>query len=288
MKRFLLIICCMPLLFSACNTKGNKFDARPTISVTIEPQRYFAEAIAGNRFRVVSIVPKGNNPESYDPTPQQLVTFSRSIAWLRIGYIGFEKAWTSRLKDNAPNMPVFDTSIGIKLITDTDHQHNGKAGIEPHIWNSTNNARILAQNTYLALRQISPKDSVYFKQRYTSLCHRVDSVESVIKNYLSPTQSTRTFIIYHPALSYFARDFGLTQLSIEHEGKEPSPAELKSLIDRCKKEQIRVIFIQPEFDKQHATLIAKETGAHIVSINPLNYRWDEEMLSIARNLAANK
>ena len=93
-----------------------------------------------------------------------------------------------------------------------------------------------------------------------------------------------TFLIYHPALSYFARDYGLKQISIEERGKEPSPAHLKELIDLCKSEKVNVIFVQPEFDKRNAETIAQQTGTKVVPINPLSYDWETEMLNVAKAL----
>jgi zinc transport system substrate-binding protein len=93
-------------------------------------------------------------------------------------------------------------------------------------------------------------------------------------------------MIYHPALSYFARDYGLHQISIEEGGKEPSPAHLKEIIEVCKTEKVRIVFIQPEFDRRNAEVMAKETGTRIVPINPLSYNWEEEMIKIAKELAA--
>lgn len=93
------------------------------------------------------------------------------------------------------------------------------------------------------------------------------------------------FLIYHPALSYFARDYGLRQISVEAGGKEPSPAWLKELVDRCRRERVRVIFVQPEFDRRNAELIASQTGIRVVDINPLAYDWPQEMLRVARTLS---
>lgn len=92
------------------------------------------------------------------------------------------------------------------------------------------------------------------------------------------------FMIYHPALSYFARDYGLHQIPIEAGGKEPSPAHLKALIDTCNSENVHVIFVQPEFDRRNAELIAQQTGTRVVDINPLSYDWETEMLNIAQAL----
>ena len=108
------------LLLAACTGRASKNnngdEEKPVITVTLEPQRYFTEAIAGDKFKVVSMVPKGSSPETYDPVPQQLVSLGDSKAYFRIGYIGFEQTWMERLMNNTPHIQVFDTSKGIDLI----------------------------------------------------------------------------------------------------------------------------------------------------------------------------
>ena len=143
----ILLVCC------ACGNTAQK-DEKPILTVTLEPLRYFTEAIAGDHYQVVSMVPKGSSPESYDPTPQQLVNLSRSQAYLRIGYIGFEQAWMKRLEENNPDMKVFDTSQGVDLIRGEGHWHGDhfhEGGVEPHIWNSTRNASVSADNIFASL-----------------------------------------------------------------------------------------------------------------------------------------
>ena len=153
---YLLIIIALCVACQGKKSKESNGNEKPVIAVTIEPQRFFTEAIAGDKFDVVAIVPKGSSPESYDPTPQQLVSLAKSNAFLRIGHIGFEQIWMDRLLDNTPHIQVFDTSEDVNLIYD-DHDHgHGDAGhlcgngVEPHIWNSTENAYIIARNTYKA------------------------------------------------------------------------------------------------------------------------------------------
>ena len=149
---YLLIL----FILCGCGSTTQKND-KPIITVTLEPLRYFAEAIAGEHYDVVSMVPKGSSPESYDPTPQQLVALSRSQAYLRIGYIGFEQAWMKKLEANAPDMKVFDTSQGVDLIRGEGHWHGDhfhEGGVEPHIWNSTRNATFIAENIYAALCEL--------------------------------------------------------------------------------------------------------------------------------------
>ena len=270
------------LMMCACGNSSHQ-NEKPTLTVTLEPLRYFTEAIAGDHYEVVSMVPKGSSPESYDPTPQQLVALSRSQAYLRIGYIGFEQAWMKKLEANAPDMKVFDTSRGVDLIRGeghSDHFHQG--GVEPHIWNSTRNASIIADNIYQALCELDSTHQEEYKIRLDSLKKTIAQTDANVSTFLKNADST--FLIYHPALSYFARDYGLKQISIEEGGKEPSPAQLKTLIETCQKEKAHVIFVQQEFDQRNAQLIADELGVNVVSINPLSYDWAEEMIRVAQAL----
>lgn len=285
MKQILILLTAV-IALTACQSAGrnkNKEENRPIITVTIEPIRYFTEAIAGDHYRVVSMVPRGASPESYDPTPQQLMELSKSTAYLRIGYIGFEQTWMERLSDNVPHLPIFDLSEGIDLITD-DSGH----GIEPHIWNSATNAAYIAGNILKTLCTLDEPNADFYRQRYDSLCSRIAHTDSVIRRTLAVPDADRAFLIYHPALSYFARDYGLHQISIEHDGKEPSPAQLQSLIDQCQAEEVRIIFVQPEFDRRNAKIIAQQTNTQVVDVNPLSYDWEEEMLKTARALTTNK
>ena len=268
----------------ACGNTAQKSE-KAILTVTIEPLRYFTEAIAGENYQVVSMVPKGSSPESYDPTPQQLVNLSKSQAYFRIGHIGFEQAWMKKLEANCPDMKVYDTSKGIDLIRDKGHWHGDhfhEGGVEPHIWNSTQNALIIADNIYQALCELDSTHQADYKYRLDSLKQSIQQTDGATRRLLENADST--FLIYHPALSYFARDYGLKQISIEEGGKEPSPAQLKKLIETCRNENVHTIFVQQEFDQRNAQLIAHELGIDIVSINPLSYDWTEEMLRTAKGL----
>ena len=282
MKKLIYILTLF--ILSACGNTTQKSE-KPILTVTLEPLRYFTEAIAGDNYEVVSMVPKGSSPESYDPTPQQLVNLSKSQAYFRIGYIGFEQAWMKKLEANCPNMKVYNTSKGIDLIRDKglwhgDHFHEG--GVEPHVWNSTQNALIIADNIYQALCELDSTHQEDYQKRLDVLKQTIRQTDANVRTLLENADST--FLIYHPALSYFARDYGLKQVSIEEGGKEPSPAQLKALIETCRNENVHTIFVQQEFDQRNAQLIANELGVNIVSINPLSYDWVKEMIRIAEAL----
>ena len=286
------LISLLCLLLAAC---GARQDDGKTVTVTIEPQRYFAEAIAGDNYTVNSMVSAGLNPENYDPTPRQMVDLGKSEAYFRIGPIGFEQAWMERIRQNNPDLKIFDLSEGFPLVAEPEDHHAGEEGEEashhghshegpdPHIWSSISGARQIARNTLDAFIALDPENKDYYTDNYNFLLKEIDRTEKEMHSRLD-TLSNRTFIIYHPALTYLARDFGLTQLCIELDGKEPSPSQLKELIETARDNDVRIVFVQQEFDKKNAELIARETGCNLVSINPLAYDWSGEMINIANAL----
>jgi ABC-type lipoprotein release transport system permease subunit/ABC-type Zn uptake system ZnuABC Zn-binding protein ZnuA len=270
------------LLLTGC---GGTQEREQRVAVTIEPQRYFVEKIAGDRFAVHTVVPAGQSPETYDPAPHEMVSLARSRAYLRIGRIGFEQVWMQTIRENNPHLTVFDLSEGICWIGDGEQAHtrHTHCAEDPHIWNTTVGARIIARNTLQAFASLDPANEAAYQTGYRELLREIDETERVLHELLD-TLSCRTFIIYHPALTYFADEFHLTQLAIESEGKEPSAASMKALVDRAKEARVRVVFMQQEFDRKHAEQVAKEIGARVVMINPLDAHWREQMIFMAQSL----
>lgn len=278
------------VLLTAC--RQNQADGN-IVTVTIEPQRFFAEKIAGDKFKINCVVPSGQSPETYDPTPKQMVEIGKSNAYLRIGYIGFEHVWMQKIQENNPELKIFDVSKGMKFLTaeeEEEHSHGEgehhfhPEGIDPHIWSSIEGAKVIAWNTLNAFIQLDKENTEFYWKNYNALVAEIEQTEATIKQLLDPL-TARTFIIYHPALTYFAEEFDLIQLCIEMDGKEPSPAQLKQLVETAKANQTKVVFIQQEFDKKNAELIAKETGCRLAVINPLDFHWNKELIRIAKELS---
>lgn len=252
-------------------------DGQPhTLTVSIEPMRFLTERIAGGAFEVVCMVPKGSSPESYEPTPKQLVDIARSSAYLRTGPIEFEQMWMERLQAHAPQMQVADMAEGVEFI-------HSEGAPDPHIWTSPRNVRRMARNICHTLCRLSPADSAEFVRRWKSLDSLVVQTDSLVRTTLSAGADS-VFLLYHPALAYFARDYGLQALCVEEGGKEPSPLRLKQLTDECRRKGVRTLFVQRGFDTRSVQAIARETGAHIVEADPLAYDWDKELVRIASEL----
>lgn len=279
---FYILLASFTLLFTSCR---DIVGTRPVVTVSIEPLRYFVQTIGGENFEVNTLVPAGASPETYELTPQQVVQISDSRAYFTVGTLGFEQARLKKLTENAPNLLVINTSDSIALLKDHhdhgDHQHAD--GIDLHTWVSTTSGKQIAHNVLRALCQVDTAHAALYQQRHDSLVQHIDALDGEIRATLRPL-AQRTFMIYHPALGYFARDYGLQQISVEQDGREPSAERMQQLILQAQRKKVQVIFIQEEHAGRAARRIAEATGARIVSIAPLSAEWDKEMLRIARSL----
>jgi zinc transport system substrate-binding protein len=283
------------LLLLACHPGREK--KANVLTVTIEPQRYFLERIVGDKFQVNTLVPPGSSPETFEPSPSAMIKLGESRAYFKVGFLGYENAWANRLAENNPDMKIVDCSTGIELIYgghdhhdhdhahgDVEHDHDHAEAVDPHVWSSARNALIFSQNMLNAVVEIDGENAGYYRDNFEKLSQKIIETDSVLTGLLKEIPS-RSFIVYHPALAYFARDYDLEQYSIEFEGKNPSPAQMRELVDLARAENIKTVFVQQEFDIKNSEVIAREIGAQSHTINPLAYAWDEELIRIARLLA---
>ncbi|MBB4035834.1 zinc transport system substrate-binding protein [Dysgonomonas hofstadii] len=285
--RFIIVVLSLIFLSIGCTPPKEK---PKTLTVTIEPQKYFLEAIVGHHYKVECIVPGGANPESADFTPSQLMNLDKSVAYFKIGYLGIENTLIEKVTKTNDKIKVINCSEGIELVGEPcdqeshDGHNHGHAGGDPHIWSSVTSAKKMAENMYRAILELDAENEADYTANYNKLVVDINKTDSIIRSYLDKAPS-KAFIIYHPALSYFAKEYGLTQHSIEHEGKNPSPSQLKALIDTAKTENVKVVFIQREFDIKNAETIAEAIQGKTVPLNLLSYYWDEEMIKVAKALA---
>jgi zinc transport system substrate-binding protein len=279
-----ITIACILLGFAVFSCKPSQSGKTKILTVTIEPQKYFLSTIAGDRFKVDCIVPSGSNPESADFAPSQMMNLNKSAAYFKIGYIGIENTLTEKISQSNPGLKLIDCSAGIEIIGEAHGYDHCHAGGDPHTWGSVKSARIIAGNMYKAMLELDKENEADYTRNYNKLQAEFNHTDSIIQSYLGKA-ACKSFIIYHPALSYFAEEYGLTQYSIEHEGKNPSPSQLKELIDKARTEGIKVVFIQQEFDTKNAVTVAEAIGAEIVPVNLLSYNWSEEMIRIAKALS---
>lgn len=285
MKKFFILLILFAVTIS-CSHKQKTQEDFNKIIVSIYPQKYFVERIAGSNVdEIMVMIPPGSSPAIYDPTPKQMASLSDADIYFSIGHIGFEKAWLERFEKSNPDVKFVDMSTGINLLETCGHHHDEiDHGIDPHIWLSPRNAMFMAQNIYTALADYDPDNQLEYIRNYNQLVRELKSLDSTINISLQGF-SNRSFLIYHPALTYFAKDYKLEQISIESEGKAPSVQHMKEIMDLASDRGIQHIFVQREFDQEHAQKVADEIGAELIVIEPLQEDWVNGINEITQGIS---
>ncbi len=273
-------------LLAACSGPELK-DDRQQITVSILPQKYMAERIAGDNFRINVMVPPGASPETYEPTPGQMQAVANSLIYFSIGYIEFERTLLRNVLAGNSDMVAVNTSRGMDMIAaeTVDHgDHVHLYGVDPHIWISIPGVKIQAGNMTEALIETDPGNKDFYLDNYAAFASELDSLHVSLAEKFSNARRS-SFLIFHPALGYFARDYSLNQIAIEQDGKSPTAANMRSVIDLARKEDIRDVIIQMEFERENAGAVARELGGNVIEIDPLSENWMETMEDIAEKIS---
>lgn len=261
----LLVLC---LAFGGCSRRAAS--DKPVVTVSIPPQQWLVEQIAGDRVQVQSLLTPGANPETFEPTMQQLMALDGSDLYLSLGMPGFEQTTLQKVRENFPDLRIAEITGGIRPVTGT-HSHAGgdRAEEDPHVWTSLKNARLMAAATLNELIALDPDGTEIYRQNFNRLDSRLKALDDSVTSVLRPLQGS-SFMVWHPSLSYFARDYSLTQFSMESEGKEASPALLKAKIDQAGTAAPRVFFLQREYDSRQAASLAGELKIPTATIDVMN------------------
>ncbi len=243
------------------------------VMVSIVPQQYFVERIGGKHVNVTVMVPPGFSPATYEPKPEQLQTLSEADAYVRIR-VPFEDAWMKRIASANEDMLVIDESAGIERI----------GGKDSHTWVSPRLVKVQAQTIYDGLVELDPDHEADYKVNLDAFLADLDELDAYIQETLSGLKS-RKFMVFHPAWSYFARDYNLEMVPVQIEGSDPSAAEMAGLIQTAQENNIRVIFAQPEFSAESAEAIAEEIGGEVLLISPLAPDWLDNLHRVADTFA---
>ncbi len=288
------------LLLSASLIIAPSLYAKINTIVSIVPQKSFVEAIGGDLVNVSVMVLPGNSPHSYEPKPSQMKELNDAKLYFAIG-VEFENAWLKRFANQNKNMIIIDTSKGIEKIAMTEHHHDEDGddhkghkhddhdheatSKDPHVWTSPSNIRVIAKNTLDALVNADSSNKATYEANYQALMQKINSVDNEIRNILKNTPKDSKFMVFHPAWGYFAHEYGLIQIAVEVEGKEPKPSALAQLIKEAKEENIKAIFTQPEFSDKSAKIIADELKIKVIKVSPLNPKWDENLINLAKAIS---
>jgi zinc transport system substrate-binding protein len=252
--------------------------AKINIVVSILPQKTFVEAIGKEKVNVTVMVKPGNSPHTYEPKASQMKDIAQAKLYFSIG-VEFENSWLSKFSNQNKNMLIKDVSQGIIKHT--------KPKLDPHIWTSPANVKIIALNIYNHLVLIDNKNQVYYKENLNQFLDDIAKIDIKIKENLKDVPNGSKFMVFHPAWGYFAKEYNLIQLAIELEGKSPKPKNLIYLIEEAKKDNIKAIFTQPEFSPKIANIMAKELNIKVIKTTPLHPNWGKNLLNLSEAISGN-
>jgi zinc transport system substrate-binding protein len=287
------------------------------IAVSVPPQAWIVERVGGERVEVVTMAEAGDDPHTYEPSPQQLTALADADAYLTVG-VEFEEAWLPRFEAAAPDMVVVDQAQPVEPLAEATHgdsedahtedaddeddaehedeaeheddaEHEDHAHGDPHVWTSPAAAVEMARVARDTLAELDPEGADTYDEGLASLESDIELLDQEIRDEFAAVPGGaegESIFVLHPAWGYYARDYGLEQVPIEVEGQEPSAAELTELATRLQDEGTAVIFAQPTQDTRAADVLAEEVGAEVVLVDPLAEEWLENMRIVTLEFAA--
>jgi zinc transport system substrate-binding protein len=284
------------LLYVAILLPGLANAAPASVFVSVLPLQTFVEKVGGPHVAVQTMVRPGYNPATYEPTPKQIAALAQARVYFAVG-VPFENSWLGRIRSANPEMEVVDTRSGIPprpaapvhdddggdgaSVTPGGHHH---AAMDPHTWTSPMLAKQMARNIRDTLIRHDPSHRHDFARNFEAFAAELDELDVEVRTLLKDVNA-RQFMVFHPAWGYFADAYGLTEIAIEHEGKEPGARTLTALIEQARRENVKVIFVQPQFGQQAARQVAHEIGGRVAVIDPLAADYADNLRRVARLIA---
>ncbi|THB75960.1 MAG: cation ABC transporter substrate-binding protein [Desulfobacteraceae bacterium] len=309
-KRLLLIVLLSILSFGSANAAE-----KLSVFVSIVPQKYFVQQIGKDMVDVKIMVKPGASPATYEPKPRQMAELSKAKLYFSIG-VPFENAWLKKISAANPDMQVIHTDHGIEKIAMAAHhhheeealhhdaheaehhegehhdadehhgeEHHDHAGSDPHIWLSPKLVKVQAKTILKALQAADPSNKTAYEANFNSFAAKIDALDQDLKQVFTGKKGLQ-FMVFHPSWGYIAHDYGLKQVPIEMEGKDPKPGQLKELIKHAKEDGIKVVFVQPQFSTKSAKTVAREIGGQVAFADPLAEDWMNNLRMIAEKFKA--
>ncbi|WP_417909726.1 metal ABC transporter solute-binding protein, Zn/Mn family [Candidatus Electronema sp. PJ] len=259
------------------------------VLVSIMPQKWLVEQIGGELINVRVLLDKGQDPHGLQPTPEQVTTLFRSRIYFAIG-LEFEQELLRKIRQSETKVRVVDISAGIAKIAMSEHQHDHydqeeahSAGLDPHIWLDPQNLQQMARAITAALKEADPSHAALYERNRQTVASTLTAVHAEIKALLAPF-SGQVFLVYHPAFGYFAKAYSLRQKAVELEGKSPTPKQLYALIGQAKQDKVKIIFVQPQFDRKNAETIAQAIGGKVAALDSMAEDVPENLRRMAKQI----
>ncbi|HBL84528.1 MAG: ABC transporter substrate-binding protein [Clostridiales bacterium GWF2_38_85] len=276
----ILSILAVLMLFAGCNINNNTESGSDKIivAVSIVPEQTFVEAVCGNLVDIVTIVPPGSSPETYEPSPKEMLEFNQAEIYFSVG-VEIEEA---SIMPNVGDKKVVALADEVAKVYDNISFESG--GRDPHIWLSPKRVKVMINVIAEEMGKLDPDNKTKYAENAQAYIEKLNELDLEIKNALDGVQN-RKFIVFHPAFGYLAADYGLTMYSLEEEGKEATAQHLQEMIDLAKAENIKVIFYQEEIDSNQSKAFAEELGGKTIQLAPLAANYIENLEAMASTIA---
>jgi len=272
MKTILLTLIALLVVINSILLSTIFANELPQITVSILPQRFFVKKIAGNLVKVQVMVPPGFNPATYEPSPDQLKHVNHSRIYFATG-VPFEKAWLPKLTSIKPNI----------LVKHTEKGSNGKP--DPHIWLSPRLVKKQVRIIAKTLIEEDPNHKNTYQKRLAKFERELDELDNKISQLFQKKEGGREFLVFHPAWGHFASTYGLKQIAVEKEGKEPSAKDMATLLTYVKGRGLKTIFVQPQVSERSAMSIARDIVGQVETADPLNENWAKNLEAVALKIS---
>lgn len=234
------------------------------VFVSIPPQKWLSDRIGGQHVTTGVLIPKGQDPHTFEPTPKQVEALGHSLLYFTVG-LEFEEQIITKIRQSSSKLQIVDCAAGIEKLAMAEHHHDG---LDPHVWLSPANLKIMAAEMAKAMIAADPQNSGDYTANLDKLSRELNVLDLNIATQLKPYAGA-TFFVFHPSFGYFAKRYGLNQEAVEVEGKLPTPKQLSGLIAEAKADGVKVIFVQPQFDSRSGEVIATAIGGEVVPLDAL-------------------
>ena len=243
---------------------------RVEVVVSVPPQAWLVRRIGGDRVDVHVLLPPGASEHTYEPTPQQVARLGAARLVVEVGHPSFlfERRLLDALLDRQPRPLVVDMTRHADLI----QERGAGSGSDPHLWLSPAVMRATAQDVAAVLGALDPAGAATYRQGLVAVLAEITALDGDLRRELA-SLAGRRFLVYHPAWGYLARDYGLEQVAIEAEGKEPSARRMLDVAEMARREGLGTVFVERWSSDRSARAIAGELGARVVTLDPLAEDW---------------
>lgn len=280
--RFLSILSILMIL---CGCSSGHKDDRAAIAVSFEPQAWLIEQIAGDEFDIITLLPAGSDPESYQPSISTMKGLGNSDVFFSLGTQGFEKSLSDNISSNFPDLKIIDCTNGITKIYGS-HGHSGHTAndnkeFDPHMLSSIRNCIAVAKNMTGALIELYPDKAEKFIEGSNNLISKLQAMDDSITNM---NLKDKGVVIRHPSLSYFARDYGIRQISLQEDGKETSPLQLKRRLEAVKDSNPTVFVSEREHASSTDEDVAEQLGINLIQVSLNSADWLDDLMRLSNEI----